>query len=340
MILTKQLQSDKELTFILRPADPGDLADVVGLINDAGMAQIGRPLTNERQILDDWERDSFSLESATRVAELEDGRLAGYIEVWDLDPVPVQNWVWAQVDPQFEGIGVGTALMDWAEERLQDTAARVPKDLRVSFMSAATSSHAPTKDLFEDRDMKLVRRLWNMMIEFDGAPPQPVWPEGITLSSFAERDDLSAIVRADQEAFRDHWGHIPQPEEELVEETQEWIDSQSHFDPKLWMLAMDGEEIAGLCLCSRESARYPGAAWVNTLAVRRPWRRQGLGLALLHHAFGIFYREGKEGVGLGVDSANLTGATRLYERAGMSVVKEDDAYEKEIRAGRDLANKG
>ena len=121
----------------------------------------------------------------------------------------------------------------------------------------------------------------------------------------------------------------------LVKEFREWIDSQSDFDPGLWFLAMDGEEIAGICLCKRNRTEYPGAAWVNVLGVRRPWRKQGLGLALLHHAFGVFYREGKERTGLGVDSSNLTGATRLYEKAGMSVVKQDDAYEKEVRPGRD-----
>ena len=50
-------------------------------------------------------------------------------------------------------------------------------------------------------------------------------------------------------------------------------------------------------------------AWVNQLCVRRPWRRRGLGLAMLHHCFGEFYRRGKQRVGLGVDATSLTNAT-------------------------------
>ena len=138
------------------------------------------------------------------------------------------------------------------------------------------------------------------------------------------------------EIFRDHWGYVPQPDEDVVKHFREWINSKPDFDASLWFLAMDGEEIAAICLCSRDRQEYPGAAWVNVLGVRRPWRKQGLGLALLKHTFGVFYREGKEKVGLGVDSSNLTGATRLYEKAGMSVVKQYDAYEKEIRPGRNL----
>ena len=66
-------------------------------------------------------------------------------------------------------------------------------------------------------------------------------------------------------------------------------------------------------------------------------KHHGLGLALLHHAFGEFYRRGTYKVGLGVDSQNLTGATRLYERAGMHIARQYIGYEKELRTGVELS---
>ena len=77
--------------------------------------------------------------------------------------------------------------------------------------------------------------------------------------------------------------------------------------------------------------------WVSTLGVRRPWRKKGLGLALLLHSFGEFYRRGKKKVGLGVDSGSLTGALNLYKKAGMSVYSQFDKYAKEIRAGEEIS---
>ena len=68
--------------------------------------------------------------------------------------------------------------------------------------------------------------------------------------------------------------------------------------------------------------------WVDTLAVRRPWRRRGLGLALLLHSFRELRARGRERVGLGVDGENTTGAVRLYERAGMHVARRSDTYER------------
>jgi hypothetical protein len=60
-------------------------------------------------------------------------------------------------------------------------------------------------------------------------------------------------------------------------------------------------------------------------------------LALLKHSFVELYRRGKTEVGLGVDADSLTGATRLYEKAGMFVARQYDLFVKELRPGKDLA---
>ncbi len=329
----------KDLEFDLRPTTMKDVDAVVSMINTSSMDQIGRPIASAQEMLEEWNMSTFDLDASSRVAELPDGQIIGYIEVWDNDPVPVQNWVWARVDPDYEGLGVGTSLMDWAEHRLQRTLTRTPEGARVTFRSGALSSHLPSIQLFEEGGMAFVRRFWDMMIALDGQPPDPAWPSSIHLSNYAEQDNFQVVYRAFDEAFQDHWGYVSQPEAEMIAEWKEWIDGQADFDPNIWFLAMDGDEIAGVCLCQRKRTEYPGAGWVNILGVRSPWRKQGLGLALLHHAFGVFYREGKERVGLGVDSASLTGATRLYEKAGMSAIKKTDVYEKELRPGKDLSNR-
>jgi ribosomal protein S18 acetylase RimI-like enzyme len=45
---------------------------------------------------------------------------------------------------------------------------------------------------------------------------------------------------------------------------------------------------------------------------------------------------GSRRAGLDVDASNLTGALRLYERAGMHVDRQFDSYQIELRAGKDL----
>ena len=125
-----------------------------------------------------------------------------------------------------------------------------------------------------------------------------------------------------QEAFSDLTGRVYQP----FEEWEQWALKRSDFDPTLLYLVMAGGEVVGTALCYD----YPNEGWVRQVAVLRPWRGQGIGLQLLRHIFSEFYRRGKRRVGLSVDSHNLTGATRLYERAGMHVALQFDTYEKKL----------
>jgi ribosomal protein S18 acetylase RimI-like enzyme len=94
------------------------------------------------------------------------------------------------------------------------------------------------------------------------------------------------------------------------------------------MVAWNGDEVTGFS----QNRLRKGIGWIGTIAVRRAWRGKGLGLALMHHTFGEFFKRGTATIGLGVDSASLTGATRLYQRAGMVVAGEFAMYEKELRA--------
>ncbi len=337
MTYTLETSTTQALRFALRPVTTSDLNAVVTLINASAATQDGNGHTTVEEVGSEWKL--LDLQNSSRVAVLPDGRIAGYIEVWDIDPLPVNTWVWARVHPDFEGYGIGTALLDWAEQRLQQTVARVPAGLRVAYTCATLDWHQSSQKLLEDRGMELTRYFWRMVIDFDGPPPHPSWPQGLRLATFAEQDNALAVYRAQDEAFRDHWGYVSQPEEEGFEEWQQLTTRQDKFDPTLWFLAMEGDEVAGVCLCRRDFPEDPQMGWVGTLGVREPWRQRGLGLALLQHAFGVFYDEGKLRVGLGVDAASLTGATRLYEKAGMVVARRYDNYEKVLRHGRDIARR-
>ena len=125
------------------------------------------------------------------------------------------------------------------------------------------------------------------------------------------------------DAFIDHWGS----HDRTYEEWSQGKFGTPNFDPTLWMIAWDGNEVAGFT----QNRFRQGIGWIGTIAVRRPWRGKGLGIALMRHTFGEFYKRGTSTIGLGVDSANLTGATRLYQRAGMVVASEYAIYEKELK---------
>ena len=323
--------------FTSRAATMDDLETAVSLMNASSLNQVGREEHTLEDTKLDWSQDKFNLETNTRLVFSPENKLVGCLEIWDIRAVPVSPWVWARVHPDYEGLGIGTYLLTWAEERLQQVFERVPDDARVVMRCGSISTHEPTKHLLQDYGMTPIRYFWTMRIVLEAPLTLPQLPDGMVIKTFAEVDDLTAVVQAVDEAFQDHWGYVPQPLDETVQDWQDWLAKDEKFDPILWFLAMDGDEIAGVSLCRPEAYNDPNWGWVDQLAVRRNWRRQGVALALLHHSFAEFYARGRQSVGLGVDASSLTGATRLYEKAGMHVYREYQNFEKELRAGRDLS---
>jgi mycothiol synthase len=164
-------------------------------------------------------------------------------------------------------------------------------------------------------------------------------PPGYELTTLKQFGDLRAVYRAYDESFRDHWGHVDRPEEVGFREFAHHIE-EPDFDPELWLLLVEEEtnEITAVGLCSPKSEENPTIGHVDILGVRRPWRRQGQGLLLLHQIFALFQQKGTyKQVALNVDAQSLTGATRLYERAGMRIERTYLIYEKVLQHGRDLS---
>ena len=159
--------------------------------------------------------------------------------------------------------------------------------------------------------------------------PEPRFPLGIAVRTWKKGEDDEAVLEVFNEAFADHWGFVPMRRENWLY----WTGSP-RFRPELALLAMSGDEIAGFCHCdiNEEKMRRLGRkeGYVDTLAVRRPYRRRGLGRALLLAGLRILKEEGMGSATLDVDAASLTDAIRLYEDVGFKEQKRYILYRREM----------
>lgn len=320
----------------VRPVTLADLEAAVDLFNECAITHIGRPEVTLDGIRNEWNLPDFDLAQSTQAVFIPDGRPVGYVEVWDLQAVPNRIWIWGRVHPNYEGRGIGSCLLDWAEERARQAVPRVPDGARVVYQVGTVSGYQPARQLFESRGLKLVRHFWNMQVDLAAEPEAPHLPGNLIIRSMIPQQEERAVLQAVRDSFQDHWGFVEQPFEEEFARWLYFIENDPDHDPALWLLAMAGDAIAGISLCDLKSNEDPAMGWVATLGVCRPWRRQGLGLALLQQSFRELYWRGQRRVGLAVDAASLTGATRLYEKAGMHVARRYDTYEKELRPGYEL----
>lgn len=313
--------------FTVRRPTPEDAQAVCDLIaayglHHSGMADPYVPA----DILEGWSH--LDPEMDVWLFYAPDGHMAAYGEVTDQGSGKI--WADNYVHPDFMGRGLGTELIRLTEARARELVGDAPEGARVTLGNGVVLGDAAARELLERAGYRLVRVHWRMGIELAEAPEAPAWPDGITLRTFERRRDERAVFEAVEGAFADHWGHVPTPYEDWAKRFE-----RPDFDPSLWFLALDGDEVAGIALCRMR----PQTGWVGTLAVRRPWRKRGLGAALLRQSFRAFWERGVRSVGLGVDSQNLTGAVRLYEQAGMRPLEQAALYEKELRAGEDLSTR-
>lgn len=289
-----------------------EAAAVAELVNRATEELVGESEETETTVRQWLTAPELDVDNDIRVAE-RDGMLVGYA---DVAPHPEPNyWVDARV-PLSEPDDVRDALLAWAEERAGE---RAGTKMRAFTLDA----DEPGAAVLGRRGYAVIRHSYRMRIDFAEPPSAPEWPKGVSVRQAAE-SEIRTAYDVYSETFADTWefGHDP------FEEWSHWMVEEG-LDLSLWFIAEHHGEVAGIALCKPFDGEE-GLGWVRVLGVRQPWRRQGLGRALLLHVFGEFHRRGFHGVGLGVDAESLTGAHRLYENAGMRVYRRYDIYEKAL----------
>lgn len=178
--------------------------------------------------------------------------------------------------------------------------------------------------LLEGAGYTLARGLFYMELDLEEEKPNPALPEGLELRAFPSGQAGPGVFLAVEEAFRDHWEHSPGALEAWAQRRK-----AEGASPGTWLVAIEDGEVAGAIFCAPQH----NECLIEWLAVRRPWRRRGLGLALLLGTFRRLREDGIRRASLVVDSERPTGATRLYERAGMHAERSYADYRKGPRGG-------
>jgi mycothiol synthase len=283
--------------------------------------------TSADDLRQSWQEPGFNLPENTWVMENADGKIVGYEELYDHHGHAALEGD-GYVHPQFEGLGIGTAMLRIMEIRARQLMEQAAPDLHVYIRNCMGLSDTRSHKMHRNEGYLPVRYSWRMEIQLNAPLPAPCWPDGVELRPYQPSEQSRVVFDTVDEAFRDHWGHTPMKYETWIMRTIQ----HPGFDPTLSFVAWDGDHIAGVAPCRLK----PEIGWVGTLGVRRPWRKLGLGLALLQHSFGEFYRRGTQTIGLGVDAESQTGATRLYQSAGMRIASQYVFYQKELRPGHDV----
>jgi len=297
-------------SLVLRHASAGDVDAILTVASAAELAANGVVDVDREDVESELALPGVDLARHTVVVELQ-GAVVGWA-VLEAE----RGATYADVHPGHRGRGIGTRLVEWCEEAARGAGLREVRQTRSDAESDARAllrSHGWTP------------RWTTWMLEYvmgDDEPSPPDLPGEVRIREYEPgRDDRNAH-RVVDDAFGEWEGRDEQSFDEWLGHTV----GRDTFDPRLSPIALEGEEIVGVCI----SLAYggDGDGYVHQLAVRRSHRNRGIGRALLIEAFRGFHRMGRRAVVLSTESR--TGALTMYERVGMRVRRSYTCFGKDI----------
>ena len=264
-----------------------------------------------------------------------DGELVGYAWVdWvDTTDAVREFRLGGYVHPDWQGRGIGRRLLTWQEERASAHPAAAASTRPLVLGSWSRERNARKIRLLASAGYETARFFFDMRrptLEEIAVPPLP---KGLATRPIgADHDSQKRMWDADVEAFADHWGGFDTSDAAF----EAWL-TRPDRDPDLWVVAWDGDEIAGAVVNTIYAADNESfgrkRGWLDSVFVRRRWRRRGLGAAIVARALVRLKEAGMSEAMLGVDSDNPSGALALYERAGFEVHQRSAAYRKPMNVG-------
>jgi mycothiol synthase len=232
--------------------------------------------------------------------------------------------------PDERGKGIGQAMLDWADDRLVTLAKALP-DARPATRGAYTwGDDVQGAALLTRNGWTESGRGYEMLRPtLDDIPDVPL-PDGLTIRD-VDAADRRLVWDASTEAFRDH-----RMEPEMTDLDWQRFVADPRQDPRLWLIAFDGDEVAGAVLGmidaeqNREQGRLRGV--LDEVFTRRPWRRRGLARALVTRTLLRLRDHGMTSASLSVDGLNPQGAMALYASVGFEIASVEIEWTRPFEA--------
>jgi mycothiol synthase len=235
------------------------------------------------------------------------------------------------VHPAHRRRGIGGTLLAQNVRRAAQRAADDPVGQPVALGAFVELAEAGYVAMLEGAGFEAVR--WFHLMRRDLAEPIPEapLPDGLEIRPMTP-DQHRTVLAAEDEAFRDHWGHREPAPEDL-----DLTFGRAEFDGALWVVAWDGDEVAGVVqnwIWPTENAELGvRRGWLEHISVRRRWRRRGLARAMTVESLRRLRAVDMEDAMLGVDADNPNDAMGLYVGLGFEVYSRAAAYRRPLDRG-------
>ena len=285
--------------------------------------------TLEDYIIDFKHRPNFDHSKDILLVDVDGKNVANGNCWWNQEQTGAYRYsFWINLRPEWRGKGIEDSMAEYLLARLDEIASQHPAEAEKYYQIYTARTRQWQLDQLESLGFEPIRYIFRMSRPCSQPLEALPLPEGIEIRPVPP-EKYRQVWDADQEAFRDHWG-MAEPSEEHY---QGWLKS-SYFQPELWKVAWDGDEIAGMVLNFVDHAENEAyerlRGYTEDISTRRPWRRQGIASALLTQSIQMFQEMGMDETALSVDAENPSGALKLYEDVGYEEYRRWIVYRKPL----------
>lgn len=217
------------------------------------------------------------------------------------------------VDPSWQAKGIEQSLISWGETRGRYYASVLPDGHNGTFITRCRETDRTRFNIMTEAGFFIDRYYHSMSRPLTDIPERPM-PDGITVRPVLPKDHRK-IWDAAGLAFVDEYG--------AAEPTEEWYQSyraNPNYQPILWQVAWDGDEVVGSVqnYVSLEENELEGhnRGYTEAISVRKEWRGRGIASSLICRSMAMFKAMNMDEVALTADTQNPTGAMRLYTNLG------------------------
>jgi mycothiol synthase len=305
----------EEQNFIIEHPQMKDAQEVTDLVALCDIEAIGEPDISLSDTIDMW--NSIKIATDAWIVRSKDNVILGYGFVEETGENRMDTCVF--VHPHFKNQGIGSMLLTKVEERAAQITESKSGEQRL--MNQIPFTNIAARNLVEARGYQFSRLYERMKIQLNGQPSLPQIPNGMTIRTFQPDQDEMILFELYDETFQDSWGYSKK-------DYSEWIHQKKgdQYDPSLWYIVwQDTEPVAFLMSRMQEDGLF-----IDLLGVRKPWRKKGVGQAMLLHVFQESYHRGQNTILLYVDTDSLTNAHRVYKQVGMNPDSQTAVYKKEL----------
>ncbi|MGW2035603.1 GNAT family N-acetyltransferase [Streptomyces sp. NPDC001811] len=256
----------------------------------------------------------------------------GSMAAWDGDRMVGHHWMKARtsaepfhdfwqlggVDPEYRGLGIGTQLLEWAEQAASLLHKERFLGAPLALLGSCAMDNATAVDLFRSRGYEQVRWTHHMVVPDLRAalavmPASPA-PAGVSFHALSpDRSEDARAVRND--SFRDHFGST-----HATRETWAQFTGGPAFRAANSFIACERGEPLAIVMCEEFEAHQKITGqrdlYISVVGTARAGRRRGIASALLAHTLHVAVEDGYDTTSLEVDADSPTGALGLYKRLG------------------------